>query len=410
MPTLKDQPVTAPTEEYSEEMAIEDENENIEDIPYRIQEPRRLNTQPYDYAVRGLMDMIIEGDLKLNPEYQRNYRWDDKQASRFVESLLLNIPVPVIYLNEEKDTKQIVIDGQQRLASLLRFIKPEELDVNPLFNSMILKPLVLQELKVLSKLNGKTIRELSPEDRSTLLKRHIRCIVILNESDSMLKFEVFERLNTGSVKLTDQEVRNCVYNGPLNELLIKATKYPKYQELIKLPTKDQNNMKDAELVLRFFAYRELPENYAGNYTEYLNTYMEDNRIISNARYQELFNLFEKTVNLCHGILGTGVAFRKPSDRENPSNSGWAKNFINGAIYDSQMIIYSCLPELDQLSSENIEQIRHATYQVFADDNYWNSISGGTAQSKRVQRRIKLLYESIAKVIELSPLPSSLRIN
>ena len=67
MPTLKDQPVTAPTEEYSEEMAIEDENENIEDIPYRIQEPRRLNTQPYDYAVRGLMDMIIEGDLKLNP-------------------------------------------------------------------------------------------------------------------------------------------------------------------------------------------------------------------------------------------------------------------------------------------------------------------------------------------------------
>ena len=408
MLTSKDQLTSALTEEFSE--FTPEYDEDIESVPYQSKEPRRLNTQPYDYAVRGLMDMIVEGDLKLNPEYQRNYRWDDKQASRFVESLLLNIPVPVIYLNEEKDTKQIVIDGQQRLASLLRFIKPEELEINPLFNSMLLKPLVLQELKVLSTLNGKTIRELSPEDRSTLLKRHIRCIVILNESDSMLKFEVFERLNTGSVKLTDQEVRNCVYNGPLNELLIAATKYSKYQELIKLPTKDQNNMKDAELVLRFFAYRELPENYSGNYTEYLNNYMEEHRIISDARYQELLNLFKKTVNLCHCILGTGVAFRKPSDRDNPSNSRWAKNFINGAIYDSQMIIYSFLPELDQLSSEKIEQIRYATYRIFADDNYWNSISGATARSTQIKRRITSLYNSIAQVIELAPLIPSLRIN
>jgi hypothetical protein len=408
MPTLKDQPVSSLTEEYSEELSIEDEN--IEDIPYRSQDPRRLNTQPYDYAVRGLMDMIVEGDLKINPEYQRNYRWSDTQASRFVESLLLNIPVPVIYLNEEKDTKLTVIDGQQRLASLLRFIKPEELEVNPLFNSMFLKPLVLRELKVLSQLNGRTIRELSPEDRSTLLKRHIRCIVILNESDSMLKFEVFERLNTGSVNLTDQEVRNCIYNGPLNDLLIKAAQYEKYQELIKLPSTEQNNMKDAELVLRFFAYRELPEYHSGNYTEYLNYYMEEHRIISNARYQELLNIFEKTVNLCHGILGAGIAFRKPDNRENPLNSGWAKNFINGAIYDSQMIIYSFLPELDQLSSENIEQIRNATYQAFADDDYWKSISGGTARSTQIKRRITSLYNSIAEVIELTPLPSSLRIN
>jgi hypothetical protein len=369
-----------------------------------------LDTQPYDYAVRGLMDMIIEGDLKLNPEYQRNYRWDDTQASRLVESLLLNIPVPAIYLNEEKDAKLTVIDGQQRLASLLRFIKPEELEINPLFNSMLLKKLVLQNLRVRSDLNGMSIRELPSEDRSTLLRRIIRSIVILNESDSTIKFEVFERLNTGSVKLTDQEVRNCVYNGIFNKLLIKAAEDEKYKELIKLPPKDQNNMKDAELVLRFFAYRDLPEYYSGNYAEYLNDYMEEHRIISNARYQELLNIFEKTVNLCHGILGTGVAFRKPSDRENPSSSGWSKSFMNGAIYDSQMIVYSCLPELEELSQENIEQIRNATFQAFANDDYWKSISGGTARSTQIKRRITSLYDAIAKVIELAPLPSSLRIN
>lgn len=401
MPILEEQSVTAPTEEYSEEIAIEDENENIEDVPYRSKDPRRLNTQPYDYAVRGLMDMIVEGDLKLNPEYQRNYRWNDKQASRFVESLLLNIPVPVIYLNEEKDTKLTVIDGQQRLASLLRFIKPEELKVNPLFNSMSLEALTLQELRVRSDLNGLTIRELSSEDRSTLQKRHIRCIVILNESDSTLKFEVFERLNTGSVKLTDQEVRNCVYNGPLNELLIKATEYPKYQELIKLPTKDQNNMKDAELVLRFFAYRELPKDYSSNYTEYLNDYMEENRIISDARYEELLDIFQTTVDFCYNILGSGVAFRKPSIRE---------NVINGAIYDSQMIVYSYLPALDTISSEQIKKIKDITLQIFTDDQYRKSISGGTASSTQIKRRVTSLYDSIAKVIELAPLPSSLRIN
>jgi len=401
MPILEEQSVTASTEEYSEEIAIEDENENIEDVPYRSKDPRRLNTQPYDYAVRGLMDMIVEGDLKLNPEYQRNYRWNDKQASRFVESLLLNIPVPVIYLNEEKDTKLTVIDGQQRLASLLRFIKPEELKVNPLFNSMSLEALTLQELRVRSDLNGLTIRELSSEDRSTLQKRHIRCIVILNESDSTLKFEVFERLNTGSVKLTDQEVRNCVYNGPLNELLIKATEYPKYQELIKLPTKDQNNMKDAELVLRFFAYRELPKDYSSNYTEYLNDYMEENRIISDARYEELLDIFQKTVNLCHGILGTGVAFRKPNVRE---------NVINGAIYDSQMIVYSYLPTLDKVSPKQMKQIKDVTLQTFTNDQYRKSISGGTARSTQIKRRITSLYDAIAKVIELAPLPPSLKIN
>jgi uncharacterized protein with ParB-like and HNH nuclease domain len=360
-----------------------------------------LNTQPYDYAVRGLMDMIIEGDLKLNPEYQRNYRWDDTQASRFVESLLLNIPVPAIYLNEEKDTKLTVIDGQQRLASLLRFIKPEELEFNPLFNSMLLKPLVLQGLKILSKLNGKTIRELSPEDRSTLLRRIIRSIVILNESDSMIKFEVFERLNTGSVKLTDQEVRNCVYNGIFNKLLIKAAEYGKYKELIKLPAKDQNNMKDAELVLRFFAYRDLPEYYSGNYAEYLNDYMEDHRIISNARYQELLDIFQKTVNCCYDILGSGVAFQKPNVRA---------NVINGAIYDSQMIVYSYLPTLEKVSPKQMENIKDATLQTFTNDQYRKSISGGTASSTQIKRRVTSLYDSIAKVIELAPLPSSLRIN
>jgi len=351
------------------------------------------------------MDMIVDGDLILNPDYQRKYRWDDEKASRFVESLLLNIPVPVLYLSEELNTKLTVIDGQQRLASLLRFTKPNEL--NPLFSSIPLQPLVLQGLRVLSELNGKTFRELSQEDRSSLQKRHIRCMVILNESDPMLKFEVFERLNTGSVELTDQEVRNCIQNGPFNNLLIEAASDTKYQELIELPKKTRSNMKDAELVLRFFAYRDLSKDYNDNYTEYLNEYMDENRKISTARYKELLNLFKNTVELIYQILGPRVAFRRPRNREDLPNSGWAHTYINGAIYESQMIAYSCLPAHDKLSLEQVELIRDATFKTFNKDNYWNSIFQGTAQSRKVKRRTQTLYSSLKEIIEITPLNSSL---
>ena len=379
--------------------------ESIENSPYRSKAARRVQTQPYDYAVRTLMDMIVDGDLILNPDYQRKYRWDDEKASRFVESLLLNIPVPVLYLSEEINTKLTVIDGQQRLASLLRFIKPDEL--SPLFSSIPLQPLVLQDLRVLSDLNGKTFREISQEDRSSLQKRHIRCMVILNESDPMLKFEVFERLNTGSVELTDQEVRNCIQNGPFNNLLLEAASDPKYQELIELPKKTRSNMKDAELVLRFFAYRDLSKDYNDNYTEYLNEYMDENRKISTARYGELLNLFRKTVDLVYQILGPRVAFRRPRNRENLPESGWAHTYINGAIYESQMIAYSYLPVHDNLSPAQTELIRDATFKTFNKDNYWNSIFQGTAQLRKVKRRTQTLYSSLGEVIEVPPLNSSL---
>lgn len=232
MPTQNEQSVDLNNEVPIGEIALEETGveESIENIPYRNKEPRRVQTQPYDYAVRSLMDMIVDGDLLLNPDYQRNYRWDDEKASRFVESLVLNIPVPVIYLSEEPDTTLTVIDGQQRLASVLRFTRPDELA--PLFSSIPIESLTLNGLRLRSDLNGRTFRELPLEDRNALQKRHIRCIVILSESDPTLKFEVFERLNTGSVELTDQEIRNCVHNGSFNDLLLKAARDPKYQELI----------------------------------------------------------------------------------------------------------------------------------------------------------------------------------
>lgn len=362
-------------------------DEDLDEAPYQTSKERKVVIQPYDYAVRMLMDMIIEGDLGLDPDYQRNYRWPDDKASRFVESILLNIPVPVFYLAEEPNGKFNVIDGQQRLTSLFRFMKPQELQ--GLFPDKHIPELVLCNLKVRSDLNGARLQDLNSTDRSALAKRPMRCVVVLNESDETLKFEVFERLNSGSAALTDQEVRNCLYRGSFNELIKKLAKNARFHELIALTGKSANTMKDVELVLRFFAYREMDENtkYADSYTEYLNGYMEDNREVSEARAAKMTEIFETTVDLIYDVLGPGTAFRKPLNPSSPVDSRFAASSINGSIFESQMIALSHFVEAGGVSTEDL---RTRLLSVFANSEYMTAVLQGTAKRPKVLARSKLL--------------------
>jgi uncharacterized protein with ParB-like and HNH nuclease domain len=360
-------------------------NEGIDDVidsePYAPVSERKVLIQQYDYAVRTLLDMVLEDDLILNPEYQRQYRWDDLKASRFIESILLNIPVPVIYLAEEKDGTFSVIDGQQRLTSLLRFIKP---DAGEIFR--------INGLKVRADINGFSFDELERSDKSAITKRPIRCIVVLNESDQALKFEVFERLNTGSSKLTDQEVRNCIYHGNFNDLIKLLAKNEKYLEMISLPEKNRHNMKAEELVLRFFAYRDLTEStdYPGGYTEYLNNFLEENRSLPLSRIEELKKLFLDTVDLIHSTLGPGVAFRRPIDQINPQK--FTHTQINGAIYESQMVVYSKLIEANSVKSNLKDRILSS----FAEAKYWGSLFQATAKKPTAIKRSSELFDHIAR--------------
>jgi hypothetical protein len=273
---------------------LDDIDDSLGSAPYSNEGERKVLIQQYDYAVRTLMDMVVEGDLVLDPDYQRQYRWPDEKAARFIESIVLNIPVPVLYLTEDNDGTFSVIDGQQRLTSLLRFIKPHEL--SSLYPDRQLKPLELNDLRVRPDLNGMSYASLPRLDKSALAKRPIRCIVILNESDTTLKFEVFERLNTGSVSLTDQEVRNCIYRGSYNQLIKRLATNEDFHDLLNLPESLSKAMKDAELVLRFLAYKELSNetDYADNFAEYLNKHMEDRRVITEDMAKRLQDEFDVT--------------------------------------------------------------------------------------------------------------------
>ena len=366
--------------------AVED---SLDDAPYEKVKERKVIIQPYDYAVRTLMDMIIEGELKLDPDYQRNYRWSDDKASRFIESIALNIPVPVLYFAEEADGTFSVIDGQQRLASLFRYLKVDE--AKHLYPDDELEPLVISGLRLRPELNGKQYLSLERDDRSTIAKRPIRCIVVLNESDAALKFEVFERLNTGSSQLTAQEVRNCIYNGTFSKLLKELACNAQFQELISLPVTAQKNMTDVELVLRFFAYRDLKSetSYSDNYTEYLNNYMDENREISLERADALRSLFGRTIELIYSSLGVGVAFRKPLNLDSPNESRFAGNLINGSIFESQVVSVSRLIESGK---EVPKDVKHRLLSAFTISAYRDSVFQSTAKKGKALRRNSTLSE------------------
>lgn len=369
---------------------LDDIDDSLGSAPYSNEGERKVLIQQYDYAVRTLMDMVVEGDLVLDPDYQRQYRWPDEKAARFIESIVLNIPVPVLYLAEDSDGTFSVIDGQQRLTSLLRFIKPHEL--SSLYPDRQLAPLELNDLRVRPDLNGMSYASLPRLDKSALAKRPIRCIVILNESDTTLKFEVFERLNTGSVSLTDQEVRNCIYRGSYNQLIKRLATNEDFHELLNLPESLSKAMKDAELVLRFFAYKELTNeaDYADNFAEYLNKHMEDRRVITEDMARRLQDEFEATIQVVKRVLGPGIAFRKPSNREDPSTATFTQNKINGAIYEAQMISFSRYLATGRTLSDI--ELKERTLRAFSDDVFWNALFQGTAQRRKAIDRSRILTD------------------
>jgi hypothetical protein len=369
---------------------LDDIDDSLGSAPYSNEGERKVLIQQYDYAVRTLMDMVVEGDLVLDPDYQRQYRWPDEKAARFIESIVLNIPVPVLYLAEDSDGTFSVIDGQQRLTSLLRFIKPHEL--SSLYPDRQLEPLELNDLRVRPDLNGSSYASLPRIDKSALAKRPIRCIVILNESDTTLKFEVFERLNTGSVSLTDQEVRNCIYRGSYNQLIKRLATNKDFHDLLNLPESLSKAMKDSELVLRFFAYKELSNetDYSDNFAEYLNKHMEDRRVITEDMAKCLQDEFDATVQVVKRVLGPGIAFRKPSNREDPSSGTFALNKINGAIFEAQMISFSRYLANGRTHSDT--DLKERTFRAFSDDVFWNALFQGTAQRRKAIDRSRILTD------------------
>lgn len=344
--------------------------------PEDVQLDRGVITTPYDAPVRTLVDEISSKDLIVNPEFQRQNVWRRDRQSKLIESLLLNIPIPVLYFAEDEDGTRVVVDGQQRLRAIEEYYAGQY---------------PLRKLEVLSKMNGKRWADLTPKESRTILNRTLRCVVISASSPPTLRFEMFERLNTGGMPLNDQELRNCVFRGTLNKLLHEFVREPLWLQVVNRTAPDAR-MRHEELVLRFFALRSVVGNYRPPLKQVLNNYMRSNRNPVNGQLAEMRASFARGLQNCQTVFGSKSFRRISADRND--NERWDYN-VNRAVFDIQMLTFSQIPQ-DVLESKKAAIQDRFRLHCLADDVFQSSVSLATADRRNFYARLKIWIGALSE--------------
>jgi hypothetical protein len=356
-------------ETTGEPVVVEESDGEVEDWSGVSPPDRKLLAQPVDMAVSDLVTQISEDDLILNPVYQRRYVWDNRKASKLVESLLINVPIPVCYFAEEADGTRSTIDGQQRLKSLHRFLNNE---------------FKLTGLDVLTDINGKRYFELTDRQQRLIKNRTIRCIVISEDSHPDIRFDVFERLNTGSVALTAQELRNSVYRGSLNQLLHELAENETFKAC--LGNRVDSRMAFEELVLRFFALDDNILRYRPSLKVFLNHYMRDNRDPDVEALEAKRERFRATVGRVSAVFGDQSFRRLTRDDDRAVVVSAA---VNSALYDAVMLNFARLEEAPDELARRADEINGLTNGLMLDDAaFVDAISLATGDRIRLRRRVR----------------------
>lgn len=351
-------PEEAPTE--IDEVEIEDQTGDDE-LPFRY----AISSYGADYPVDGLVKRLREEAIFV-PTFQRSYVWSIRDASRFVESLLLGLPVPGVFLSKEDETnKLLVIDGQQRLLSL------------QFFYDRVFDP-TGREFKlegVQDQYEGRTYETLEIEDRRHLDDSIIHATVmrqdIPSDDDSSI-YHVFERLNTGGKLLSGQEIRASLYHGPFNNMLAKLNEDEDWRTIFG---RVNRRLRDQELILRFFALKHDGDSYSRPLKGFLNRFMKKNRKFGVVDQETFESEFRRTVEVVRQSI------------ERPFRP---ERVLNAAILDSVMVAVS--EGLDQgvLDEEKVED----GYQLLLDNpEYLASTKGNTASEEQVERRLRLAREA-----------------
>jgi len=290
-------------EKKEEEEIVKTDDETNE--KYRKGE-MRIITEQARYPVKSIKGLLDDtDDYKLNPVYQRRKRWDIGRKSRLMESFIMNVPLPPIFLYEYSIAKYEVMDGQQRLTSIYDFYSDN---------------FALEGLEYWKELNGKRYSELPSEIQKGIDRRYLSSIVLLEETAKTekeaeeLKQIVFERLNSGGEKLEPQETRNALYNGKMNQLCLELAKNDKFRKMWKIPLETESEkillanesyrkMEDVELVLRFFAYRHLEKLSGYTVEDFLDEYLKKANDYPDETIEELKILFINSIDVVYELFG-----------------------------------------------------------------------------------------------------------
>lgn len=285
----------------SDTSSRDDQNESENPTLQLEKERRNVSFDTYDMAVRQILDMIGSRDINIAPEYQRKFVWEDTRQSEFVESVFLGIPIPSVFMATNKDSTWEVVDGVQRLSTLVHFCGTDDQRTAALH---VERPLMLRGLEKLTSFNGNSFSTLPKSIQLAFMTRPIRVTVLNDKSDMGVRFDLFERLNSGGVKLEDQEIRNCVYRGAFNDVLKKLAQDVTFRQVIKLSEADRTNGTYEELVLRFFAFTENYRNFDHSVREFLNSYMQ--KANQSAQLSALQAIFSQSFKFLAKELPRGI--------------------------------------------------------------------------------------------------------
>lgn len=339
-------------------LAEEEEDESSGSISYQI------NTFPADFTLEVLHQKWRNDDFEI-PPFQRGYVWKQPQASKLIESFLLGLPVPPIFLFTSKDdARQLVVDGQQRLKTIFYYF-------DGTFGEPIGDKKTVFRLKGLSEESpfyNRTFEELTERDQRRLKNAVLRSFIIqqLDPNDDTSVYHVFERLNTGGTALSNQEVRNCVYRGSFNDLLHQLNIHPSWRTLLGAPKPDSRK-KDIELILRFFSLLDYTD-YHKPLKEFMSRSMKRFNRKSKEELINWENLFITSCQRAQDALGV---------RPFHITSG-----LNTAVYDSMMVGIAHKPNA---TSERIVAM-HKTLIDNAD--YRKAVRDATTDPDIIRKRME----------------------
>lgn len=367
---------------------LEIQNDGSDETLKVDSESSKILWQTKDFSIREFLSMKNDGELDLRPTYQRNYVATEQIASRLIESILMDVPIPTIYLAEEKNSTYSVIDGQQRLTTFISFLEGKYPDGSDFR---------LKGLKVLTELNRKLFTELDPKKQKKIRSTTLHTIIIKKESNEEIKFDIFERLNSGSTKLNEDELRNNVYRGSYIDLLNELEDNSTFGRLIA-KEEWKKRMIYRGLILKFFAISEKSYlNYSSPMKQFCNNELRDNRNMVDSKVIEYKQRFLHCIELVDLVFGD-KAFRKYIPGEDGKEGRWVTTQISGGLFDIQMIGFrnytkaQILPKKDQILEGMIDLMCNNT-------EFQNLILFRTANTDNVKRRFRIYMDMLEKIIE-----------
>ncbi|MBZ0111193.1 MAG: DUF262 domain-containing protein [Thermoanaerobaculia bacterium] len=230
---------------------------------------RKVDFDTYDIIVQQLVTMVESGAIDVAPVYQRQFRWDVEKRSHLIESVFLGLPVPSLFMAANRDGTWELVDGVQRLSTLVQYAGT----ATGRGALGIVDPLILQGLEKLSEFNGTRFEELPASLQLQFKHRPIKVVTLSDKSDMVVRFDLFERLNTGGVGLTNQEIRACIYRGAFSEFLERLAQNADFRSVVHLTPSQGTDGTREECVLRFFAYLHRYKDFVHSVVDFLNDFM-----------------------------------------------------------------------------------------------------------------------------------------